>query len=131
MNSLPVLVVLSVVLTWITLMTASALKIRPWTAAGRPLGFGNREVMPEPSLAAGRADRASKNTLENFVMFMAAIAAAKWAGVADDRLVAAAQLFFWSRVAYFLVYVAGIRYVRTVAWVGGVVAIAMIIRTVC
>lgn len=130
MNIVAIYVALSVILTWTMVVTASALKVRPWTAQGRVFGFGNRDSTVPVSSAAGRADRAAKNMLENLLMFVSALAAAKWAGVADDRLLLGVQLFFWSRLAYFLLYVAGIAYVRTLAWAGGVLGLALVLFTV-
>jgi uncharacterized MAPEG superfamily protein len=99
--------------TWLSLILAATLRSRSWTPAGKQLAFGNREAMPEPSPIAGRADRAAKNNLENLVVFVAAFAAARFAGAPPERLVLGAHLFVWGRCAYVAVYLAGIPYLRT------------------
>jgi len=49
------------------------------------------------------------------------------AHVDPSRLELGAALFFWSRLAYFPVYLAGIPYVRTALWAVAVVGMAMIL----
>jgi uncharacterized MAPEG superfamily protein len=118
---------LSAVLTWVMLMLSAFLRTRWWTWRGLILAMGNRGEMPEPSAVAGRSDRAAKNMLENFVLFAALLLGARAANVAPQRLELAAELFFWSRLAYFPVYLAGIPYLRTALWAVGVVALGMIL----
>ena len=120
------LLVYSVLLAWLMLMVASLARVRGHTPAGMMLAFGNRHNLPEPSAAAARADRAAKNMLENLVLFATLVLAAHAVGVAIDRLALPARLFFYARVVYFPLYVAGIPYLRTAAWTVGVVAMAMI-----
>src|SRR5688500_16096854 len=109
----------SAVLTWEMLMTASLTRAKAWTPKGFILALGNRDDMPEPSPLAGRADRAAKNMLENLVLFAVVVLVARLGGVAPDQIATGAAVFFWARVAYFLVYLAGIPYLRTVVWGAG------------
>ena len=120
-------VVYSVLLTWVMLLTASFLRARMWTPAGIRIGLGNRDDVPEPTPIAGRADRAAKNMLENLVLFTALLVAVRMSGVPGEKLVAGASVFFWSRVAYFLVYLAGIKVLRTGVWVASIVGLYMIV----
>jgi len=115
---------LSALLAWFMLVFASLLVSRSWTPAGMQVAFGNREAVPAPSPLAGRADRAARNMLENLVLFTAALAAVRLAG--KPAPAEAAALFFWARVLYFGVYLAGLRYVRTAIWLVSVAAIAWI-----
>jgi uncharacterized MAPEG superfamily protein len=108
--------VLSAALTWLMVMTASSLRTRLWTPAGMRLAFGNRERMPEPSPLAARADRAARNMLENFPLFLAVLLAAHLAHAPAETLRLGAAIFFWARLVYFVVYVAGVPYVRSVVW---------------
>src|SRR5688500_4905347 len=96
--------VLSAVLTWIMIMTAGELHTPSWTRAGAKLVFGNREVLPERSPLAARADRAAKNMVDNLVLFVALLVAARAAGA--DATTGAA-IFFFARLAYFGLYLAG------------------------
>jgi uncharacterized MAPEG superfamily protein len=115
------------VLTWVMLMTASFLRNRMWTPKGTRLALGNRDAAVESSVIAGRADRAAKNMLENFVLFAAVVLAAHVGGVPSSRVAVGAAIFFWARVAYFGVYLAGVPYVRTAVWAVGVAGTAMIL----
>jgi uncharacterized MAPEG superfamily protein len=120
-------VLLSVILTWTMVLTASVLRARGWTLPGLQAAFGNRDDLPEPSALCGRADRAARNMLENMVLFVVAVVGASMAHADGDRLLLSAKIFFWARVAYFPVYLVGVRYLRTAIWSVGVVGIAIII----
>jgi uncharacterized MAPEG superfamily protein len=58
------------------------------------IGFGNRDNLPEPTPLAARADRAARNMLENLVLFVAAIVAARFSGADPQDLALGSQLFF-------------------------------------
>lgn len=104
---------LSAALAWLMIMTAAELHTPTWTRAGAKLAFGNREALPPPSPVAARAALASKNMLENLVLFVALFVAAR--AVGTDAMPGAA-IFFFARLAYFFVYLAGIIYVRSAIW---------------
>src|ERR1043165_4972006 len=106
----------SVVLTWLMLLSASLLRARAWTPPGMVVAFGNRDDVPEPSPLAGRADRAARNMVENLVMFAALVCVANLLRLPSERLELGARLFFYARVLYFPVYLAGIKYLRTAVW---------------
>src|SRR5271165_7033843 len=91
----------SAALTWLMLLAASLIRARAWTPRGLALAFGNRADLPEPSPLAGRADRAAKNMLENLVVFVALVFAARAGGVEAARVAPGATIFFWARVVYF------------------------------
>jgi uncharacterized MAPEG superfamily protein len=114
-------------LTWVMLLFASLMRARAWTPQGLKLALGNRESMREPSPIAARADRAAKNMLENLVLFAVVVLVARLGGVEPARVVPGAAIFFWARVAYFLVYLAGVPVLRTLIWAVSVVGLAMIV----
>src|SRR6478672_1555096 len=120
----------SAVLTWVMVLTASLFRVRGWTMSGVLLAFGNRDDLPEATLIAGRAERAVRNMLENMVLFIALLVAAHAAGVTDSRVATGAQLFFWARLVYFPVYLAGLRYVRTAVWFVGLIGLGVILAAV-
>ena len=117
----------SAILTWLMIITASMLR------AGFDLriAFGNREALPEQSPMAGRAARAAANMLENMVLFIAVTLVSMTARGEDahDRVVLGARIFFWARLAYFPVYVAGITYLRTALWAAGIAGMAIMLIT--
>ncbi len=117
----------SAILAWVMLLIASLLRTHAHRLAGMKIAFGNRDNVPEPTPLVGRADRAARNMLENLVLFTAVLATARFAGVHDARIDLGARIFFWSRVAYFPVYLAGIAYVRTAIWSVSLVGLAMIV----
>jgi uncharacterized MAPEG superfamily protein len=121
------LVVYMAVVTWLTLLAASLVRVKGWTLAGTLLAFGNRDNLPEPSPLAGRAERTARNTLENFVLFAAIALVAQAAAAQSPQLLVGAQLFFWSRVVYIPVYYAGIKYLRTAVWATSIVGLGMMI----
>lgn len=112
---------LSTALTWIQIMAAAELHTPTWTRAGAKLAFGNRESLPEPSPLAGRAARAARNMVENMILFVALFVAARSAGAEPTG---GAAVFFFARLAYFLAYVAGILYVRSLLWGVSLVGLA-------
>lgn len=115
----------SAILTWLMIVVAAGLK------AGFDLRvmFGNRADVAAPTPIAGRAARAAANMLENMVLFVAVTLATVGAHE-HDRVVLGARIFFWARVAYFPVYLAGITYVRTALWLAGVVGMGVMLSTV-
>ena len=79
---------------------------------------GNREGDTKPLTGvAARADRASKNFLETFPFFAAAVLAVLLSHRNTDHTALGAQIYFWARVVYWPVYAAGIPYLRTAVWI--------------
>jgi uncharacterized MAPEG superfamily protein len=54
--------------------------------------------------------------LENLVLFAALVLVAVAAGKTNDMTLLGAQLFFWARLVYAIIYAAGVIWVRTIAW---------------
>lgn len=79
-----------------------------------------------------RANRAHINLVEQFGAFAAFVLIAHALGVSSSTTVAAAAVFFWARVAHFVVFLAGVKVLMartlifTVAWLALIVfAIAL------
>ncbi|MBK6696836.1 MAG: MAPEG family protein [Myxococcales bacterium] len=109
-------VLASAALTLAQLVAASMLRAKAWTPSGLKLAFGNRETMPPVGALAGRADRAAKNMLENMVLLLAVVVAAAQSASSPSRLALGSAIFFWARLAYVPLYLAGVQYARTLAW---------------
>lgn len=77
---------------------------------------GNRDDMPVLTGWAGRAARAHRNMLENLVLFAILVLAAKAANFSNELTILGAQLFFWGRVAYVALYLGGVAWLRTGAF---------------
>jgi uncharacterized MAPEG superfamily protein len=126
MSNLLTLVAYMAIITWALLVVASLIRTRGWTLPGLLLAFGNRENLPEPSPLAGRAERAARNTLDNFVLFAALALAAHAAGATGQRVETGAEIFFWARVIYIPIYIVGLPYLRTGVWFVSIIGLGMI-----
>jgi len=123
------LLVWAVVLTVVQMLVAAQ-------GAMNQVGFmrlvGNREGMPEITGWGGRAARAHRNMLENLVLFASLVLVAVVVGKTNDMTLLGAQIFFWARLAYAVIFVAGIIWVRTAAWAvsmaGLIVIFAQIVK---
>lgn len=93
---------------------------------GLPTLAGNREGMPEITGWAGRAARAHRNLLENLVLFAALVLVAVAAGKTNAMTLLGAQIFFWARVVYAGVYIAGVPWLRTGVWTVSVIGLILI-----
>jgi uncharacterized MAPEG superfamily protein len=116
-------------LVWATLLTLVQAVVAVQGAlmqVGLPTLAGNREGLPEIKGWGGRAARAHRNMLENLVLFAILVIAAELAGKSNGTTLLGAQIFFWARVAYALVYIAGLPWIRTGVWAVSIVGLAMI-----
>lgn len=75
---------------------------------------------------AGRIDRGVMNFLETFPLFAGAVLIAHIVGAHNALAVWGAQLYFWGRVAYAIIYAIGIPVARSIAWNIAVVGIFLI-----
>jgi uncharacterized MAPEG superfamily protein len=91
-----------------------------------PALAGNREGLPPFPGWAGRANRAHHNMLESLVLFAALVLIAVVSGKTNSTTLLGAQIFVWARLAYALVYVAGIPWLRTLVWLVSVVGMILI-----
>jgi uncharacterized MAPEG superfamily protein len=119
------ILVLSAILMFLMASTASFLRCQGWTPSGRELAFGNRDNLPPETALAGRASRAANNMLEGIVLFIALFAAVHVANKVDAQSQLGANLFFWGRLVYWPVYLAGIVYLRTLVWFVSVAGLAL------
>lgn len=88
---------------------------------------GNREDFPPGTGWIGRAHRAHLNMVENLVPFAALVLAAAVMNRADAWTALGAQVFFYSRVVHAVVYTIGVPWLRTLAYVGGLAGMAMVL----
>jgi uncharacterized MAPEG superfamily protein len=125
MTRLLSLVVYMAAITWLLLLAASLIRARGWTLEGMKVAMGNRENLPEATPFAGRADRTARNTLENFVLFAALALVAHVSATQSPRVLLGAEIFFFARLVFIVVYYIGIPYLRTVVWTVGFAGLAM------
>ncbi len=121
------LLVWSVVLTFVQMLIAV---VGAFMQVGLPALAGNREGLPEFKGWAGRATRAHRNMLENLILFAALVIVAVLANKTNSTTLLGAQIFFWARLVYALIYLAGIPWVRTAVWTVSVIGLIMIFSQV-
>jgi uncharacterized MAPEG superfamily protein len=81
-----------------------------------PVLAGNRDRMPPLTGWALRAQRAHLNMLESLVVFAVFVLVANATGRLNEATALGANLFFWGRLAYALVYLLGVPWLRTLIW---------------
>ncbi|WP_430390507.1 MAPEG family protein [Dyella sp. 20L07] len=114
-------IVLGLVYVLFATMLATQQRGLAWNAS-------NRDGEPQPLTgAAARADRASRNFLETFVFFAAAVLGVVLAQRTSASSALGVQLYVWARVAYLPIYVVGIPYLRTLVWAVSVAGIVMVL----
>lgn len=98
--------------------------------AGWSLGNRAEPLAGIPEWAA-RAQRAHLNLLQNLAPFAILVLVAQVSGKANATTALGATIFFWARVAHAAVYIAGIKYLRTlvfaVATFGAVLILAQLL----
>jgi len=97
-----------------------------FTQVGLMKLVGNREDMPRLVGWVGRAERAHINILQSLVLFAVLVIVAVLTNRTNDMTLLGAQLFFWGRVAYALIYLAGIQWLRTLSWVVSIIGLVLI-----
>ena len=122
------LLVWAVVLTFVQMLVAVT---GAFLQVGLPALAGNREGLAPFTGWAGRAQRAHRNMLESLVLFAALVLVAVVAQKTNSTTLAGAQVFFWARVAYAVIYLVGIPWLRTAAWFVSVIGMIMIAWQLC
>jgi uncharacterized MAPEG superfamily protein len=113
----------AVALTFLQMMVAV---LGATAQVGLPALAGNREGLAQCTGWAGRAARAHHNMLESLVLFAALVLIAVVTNRTNSTTLLGAQLFFWARLAYALVYLAGIAWLRTLVWLVSMVGLILI-----
>lgn len=75
---------------------------------------------------AQRAQRAHYNGVENLVVFAVLVAAAQFAGISNALTLLGCILYFWARLAHYIIYTLGIPGLRTLSFSVGVVGEVLI-----
>ena len=77
----------------------------------------------------GRLMRAQRNLFETLPVFIGAVLIAHLAKIHTAATHWGVLLYFWGRVLYAPLYAFGISYIRTVAWVGSLIGIIMLLES--
>lgn len=117
-------------LVWAAILTLIQMLIAVAGAQSQvslPVLAGNRDNMPALTGWALRAQRAHVNMLESLVIFAVLVLIAFTTDRLNETTALGSQIFFWGRVAYALVYLAGVPWVRTLVWAVSMVGLLMIL----
>jgi uncharacterized MAPEG superfamily protein len=117
------------ILTFAMLIVGLLLRTQAWSPSGMMVAFGDREGVVAPLGIGGRADRAAQNQIEAMAMFLAVMLAAQVAGKAPQAAFGA-TIFFWARVVYWPLYLAGVPVARTLVWLVSIVGLALIVKEI-
>jgi uncharacterized MAPEG superfamily protein len=79
---------------------------------------------------AERAKRAHINMAENLAPFAALVLVAHVTGAANTTTAMGAAIFFWSRLVHALVFIAGLPWVRTLAFIVGLIGELLILSQI-
>jgi uncharacterized MAPEG superfamily protein len=101
--------------------TASLQRGYRWTASPR-----DEKVEPLRGVA-GRLDRALRNFVETFALFAAVVLVAHVTDTHDALTEWGTRLYFWGRVAYVLLYAAGVPLIRSLVWNVAMIGIALVV----
>lgn len=97
--------------------------------AGFMGAMGNRSSVPALPAWAERAKRAHANAVENLILFAPAVILAGNVRPGSPAVGLAAEIYLLSRIVHWIVYVAGVPVVRTLAFaVGWVATIAILVE---
>ena len=94
---------------------------------GLAWGLGNREEIPAVEGWGGRAKRAHVNMSESLLPFACLVLIAYTLDRTGELSTLGAEIFLVSRLAYAVLYIAGIKVLRSLAYFGGLAGIALII----
>ena len=84
--------------------------------------LGNRDGLPERTGLAARGTRAHANLIENLVPYAGVVLSAQAMGISNQVTQYAAIMFLIARLVHAASYLAGITFVRTIAYYAGIIA---------
>jgi uncharacterized MAPEG superfamily protein len=114
---------LSVALLFVLIVIQASAGVQ---AQGIDVMAGHRDDMKAPSAWQARTKRCVDNHREGLMLFAPLILIAAHLGISNDLTVWGAQLFFYSRVAHAVVYMAGLPKVRPLVWAIGIVGTILV-----
>jgi len=91
---------------------------------------GPRDNLPAPKPFQARTKRVVDNHREGLTIFAPLVLIAAVAHISNPSTVLGAQLFFYSRAAHAVLYLAGVPLVRPLAWGVGLAGTVMVLGAV-
>jgi uncharacterized MAPEG superfamily protein len=126
-NAMPVelkMLLFATILLLVLVVVQAAAGVR---AIGLAAAAGNREDAPPLTGFAGRAKRNVLNHIENLTVFAPLVLIAVLAHRTGPMTALGAQLFFWGRLVHGVIYLAGLPWIRTIAFAVSSVGIVILI----
>lgn len=88
--------------------------------------FGNHDTQPELPEWVNRARRAQANLAENLLPFACLVLIVHGSDNAGHWSALGAQIFLVSRIAFWFLYLAGVKIIRSMVYLFGVVGMGMV-----
>jgi uncharacterized MAPEG superfamily protein len=96
------------------------------SAQGLDAMAGNRDNLGPPSVWQARTKRCVDNHREGLTLFAPLVLIAAHLGISNELTVWGTQLFFYSRVAHAVIYLAGWPKIRPLPWAIGIIGTIMV-----
>ena len=84
-----------------------------------------RDGEPPPNIWNARAEKALRNLIETYAVFVALAVATELSGRSDALTQWGAHLYFWARWLYLPLYISGVQYIRSLVWTVGAVGLML------
>ncbi len=94
---------------------------------GLDWALGPQDEQRDPSVVAGRLERALRNYVYNLPAFIALALMLKVTDLGTSTTAFGAALWFWARVAYVPAYASAIPFTRSIAWFASLVGLGLMI----
>ncbi len=85
----------------------------------------SRDHEPPPNIWTARGNKALRNFLETYPVFIALAVAIELSGRTEPVTQWGAHIWFWSRWVYLPLYVLGVPYLRTMIWCVAAIGLLM------
>ncbi len=93
---------------------------------GLSTAVGTQEDLPSWRGWHDRLNRALRNLIEATVVFAPIVIAVILSNQTSDMTALGAEIFFGARIAHVILFIAGIPFLRTMAWFVGVIGIGIV-----
>lgn len=97
---------------------------------GVKFAISNRGEPKTPTAFGGRADRALENAKENTLMYAPLALIVAIVGISSNLTEMGALVFGLGRVVHAFTYLAGIIFVRSLAWMAGIIGLGMMVFSI-
>ncbi len=122
---------------WLGLTLVLAMVYIFAAASARTSRFGAKwnagprdEDMGDPGVLAGRLERAQANLFETLPLVIGAVLMAHLAKADEQQTTLGIQMYFFSRLVYLPLYALGVPFLRTLAWLVGLIGFFIVLYAV-